>query len=40
MDFFAEASAKTGDNVKTTFMNVGKMLYQKHIKKILSSRKD
>ena len=40
MDFFAEASAKTGENVKNTFINVGKMLYQKHIKKILSTKKD
>ena len=34
MDYFAEASAKTGENVKTTFINVGKMLYQKHIKNL------
>ena len=27
MDFFAETSAKTGANVKETFINVGKLLY-------------
>ena len=37
MNYFAETSAKTGDNVQETFINVGKMLYQKHIKKILTS---
>ena len=40
MDFFAETSAKTGANVKETFINVGKLLYQKHIKNILSSKKN
>ena len=27
LDYFAETSAKTGDNVKETFIAVGKMLY-------------
>ena len=27
LDYFAETSAKTGDNVKETFISVGKMLY-------------
>ena len=40
MDFFAETSAKTGANVKETFINVGKLLYQKNIKNILNSKKN
>lgn len=39
LDYFAETSAKTGDNVKETFTAIGKMLYQKNIEKILNKKK-
>jgi GTPase SAR1 family protein len=31
LDFFAETSAKTGENVTETFVNIAKLLYQKNI---------
>ena len=40
LDYFTETSAKTGENVKDTFLNIAKMLYQKNIQKILSSKRD
>lgn len=40
MDFFAETSAKTGENVTETFVNIAKLLYQKNITKILSNKRD
>ena len=40
LDFFAETSAKTGDNVTETFVNIAKLLYQKNIQKILSTKRD
>ena len=40
LDHFSETSAKTGENVKETFITVAKMLYQKNIQKILSTKRD
>ena len=40
LDHFAETSAKTGENVKEAFITVAKMLYQKNIAKILSTKRD
>ena len=40
LDAFTETSAKTGENVKETFLSIAKMLYQKNIHKILSSKRD
>ena len=40
LDSFEETSAKTGDNVKETFLSIAKMLYKKNITKILSSKRD
>jgi Ras-related protein Rab-14 len=40
LDYFAETSAKTGQNVNESFISAAKMLYQKQIKKILNSKKE
>jgi Ras-related protein Rab-14 len=34
LDYFLEASAKTGENVEKAFIMAAKMLFKKHAKKI------
>ena len=38
--FETEIYSKTGEGVKEIFINVGRMLYQKNIMKILSTKKE
>ena len=40
VDFFTEASAKTGENVSEIINEVGKRLYKMNIKKILGAKRE